>query len=212
MRKLCIGVLAILASAFAFAAEDDISYSMGLKVWNHRYFSDVGGASTRSERVNAPVISGSIRYKNYSFTASSLINTTYAFPENRLSSTNAAYAQRSDTDWAVGYTLWDRLTPFVGNKVITSDDIPTISIPFLGLSGFLPINEKSYISGTIAYSNMAKGIEGSTDNARYYMYDLTYSRAVSQNTFVNIGWRTHNFYKSYEALVGGIIAGVGFNF
>ena len=57
MRKLCIGVLAILASAFAFAAEDDISYSMGLKVWNHRYFSDVGGASTRSERVNAPALS-----------------------------------------------------------------------------------------------------------------------------------------------------------
>jgi len=212
MRKFYVVILSILLSKFAFAAENDIYYSMGLKVWNHRYFSDVGGAATRSERVNAPVISGSIRYKNYSFTASSLINTTYAFPENRLSSTYASYASRSDTDWAVGYTLWDRLTPIVGNKVITSDDIPTISIPFLGLSGFLPINEKSYISGTIAYSNMAKGIEGSTENANYSMFDLTYSRAVSQNTFVNIGWRRQNFSKSYTQMVEGIVAGVGFNF
>jgi hypothetical protein len=212
MRKLCIGVLALLASAFAFAAEDDISYSMGLKVWNHRYFSDVGGAATRSERVNAPVISGSIRYKNYSFTASSLINTTYAFPENRLSSTNASYAQRSDTDWAVGYTLWDRVTPILGNKVITSDDGPTATIPFLGLSGFLPINDQSNISGTLAYSNMARGIEGSTENANYSMFDLTYSRAVSPNTFVNIGWRRQNFSKSYTQLVEGIVAGVSFNF
>jgi hypothetical protein len=96
MKKILALSLA-LASMGAIAA-DDINYSMSLKVWNHRYFSDVGGASTRSERVNAPVLAASVKYKNYSLTASSLINTTYAFPENRLSSTNASYAQRSDTD------------------------------------------------------------------------------------------------------------------
>jgi len=212
MRKSLIIFLCILAPALALAAEDDINYSMSLKVWNHRYFSDLGGPSTRSERVNAPVISGSIRYKNYSFTASSLINTTYAFPENKLSSTYASYATRSDTDWAVGYTLWDKFTPIVGNKVITSDDVSTLTIPFLGLSGFLPINDQSYISGTLAYSNMAKGVEGSTENANYSMYDLTYSRSVYQNTFVNIGWRTQTFSKSYTQLIGGIVAGVSFNF
>ena len=207
----------ILALGFVLAsmgaiAEDDINYSMSLKVWNHRYFSDVGGASTRSERVNAPVLAASVKYKNYSLTASSLINTTYAFPENRLSSTNASYAQRSDTDQAVGYTLWDRVTPILGNKVITSDDGPTLTIPFLGVSGFMPINETSYVNGTVALSNLAKGIEGSTENGSYYMFDLTYSKSVAQNTFVNLGWRRQNFLKSYTANIEGIVAGVSFNF
>jgi len=100
----------------------------------------------------------------------------------------------------------------VGNKVITSDDVSTLTIPFLGLSGFLPINDQSYISGTLAYSNMAKGVEGSTENANYSMFDLTYSRAVSPNTFVNIGWRRQTFSKSYTSLIEGIVAGVSFNF
>jgi hypothetical protein len=200
----------ILALGFVLAsmgaiAEDDVKYSLGLKSWNHT----MTGPSRTSVTVNSPLVSGSIKYKDFSFTASSLLQTTYV-------STDQTYvmAVRTDTDYAFGYTVLERVTLLLGSKLITSPGVKDMTGVFYGVSAFQPINEEGYVYGTLAQSNSISNLDGLSGDGKYSLVDVGYGHVINKNTSLNIGYRQQIMTTVVDGkyTFGGVTFGVGFNF
>jgi hypothetical protein len=201
----------ILALGFVLAsmgaiAEDDVKYSLGLKNWNHT----MTGPERTSLTVNSPLVSGSIKYKDFSFTASSLLQTTYV-------STDQTYvmAVRTDTDYAFGYTIYDKVTLLIGSKTLSGTaGVKDMVGTFYGVSLAQPINDEGYVFGTFAQSNNISNLDGLSADGKFSLADVGYGHLVNKNTTLNIGYRQQIFTSAANSkyTLGGITFGVGFNF
>jgi hypothetical protein len=202
MKKiLALGL--VLASMTAFA-ENEVRYSFGLKSWNHTF----GTTSKTSLAVNSQLVSGSVKYKDYSFTASSLLQTTY------VDSGDNIIATRTDTDYAFGYTVFDKVTLILGSKTISGPRVRDMKGVFYGLSAAQPIYEQGYVFGTLAQSNNISNLDGLTADGKYSLVDVGYGHVINKNTALNIGYRQQIFTTAVndKYTLGGITFGVGFNF
>ena len=201
----------ILALGFVLAsmgaiAEDDVKYSLGLKNWNHT----MTGPERTSLTVNSPLVSGSIKYKDFSFTASSLLQTTYV-------STDQTYvmAVRTDTDYAFGYTIYDKVTLLIGSKTLSGTaGVKDMVGTFYGVSLAQPINDEGYVFGTFAQSNNISNLDGLSADGKFSLADVGYGHLVNKNTTLNIGYRQQIFTSAANSkyTLGGITFGVGFSF
>ena len=204
MKKILALGLLLVSMGWAHA-QDDVKYSLGLKNWNHT----LTGPSRTSLTVNSPLVSGSIKYKDFSFTASSLLQTTYV-------DTNQTYvmAVRTDTDYAFGYTVLERVTLLLGSKLITSPGVKDMTGVFYGVSAFQPINEEGYVYGTIAQSNSISNLDGLSGDGKYNLVDVGYGHVINKNTSLNIGYRQQIMTTVVDGkyTFGGVTFGVGFNF
>jgi len=150
MKK--ISALSLMLASMGALAQDDVKYSLGLKNWNHT----MTGPERTSVTVNSPLVSGSIKYKDFSFTASSLLQTTYV-------STDQTYvmAVRTDTDYAFGYTIYDKVTLLIGSKTLSGTaGVKDMVGTFYGVSLAQPINDEGYVFGTFAQSNNISNLDG----------------------------------------------------
>ena len=203
MKKiLALGL--VLASMVAWA-QDDVKYSMGLKIWNHTWT----GLSKPSMSVNSPLLSGSLKYKDFSLTASSLLQTSYV--DTGLTS---IYAVRTDTDYAIGYTLYDKLTFLVGSKTISGPDYSDMTGTLYGLTYVQPIHNEGFLYGTLVQSNNFSNLGGANANGKLSLADVGYGYVINKNTSLNIGYRQQILITSSDAkyTFGGATFGVGFNF
>ena len=200
----------ILASLLVFAsfgawAGDEVKYSLGLRGWSHTF----SAPSNTSVQVNSPLISGSIKYKDFSFTASTLMQTTYV-------NTSQSYvmAVRTDTDYAVGYTIYDNVTLLLGNKTISGPQVNDMVGIFYGVSLAQPIHDQGFIFGTFARSNSVSNLDGLTGSGTFNLYDLGYGHIIYKNTSLNIGYRQQVFTTAAndKYTFSGATFGVGFNF
>ena len=140
-NKLLIA-LAILACSSAVMANDDITYSFGLKSWHHNLKIDSNSASTASS-----IVSATARKGDYFVATSFLLPTVYSFSDS--------YIKRKDTDFAVGYALNSNFSALLGNKRIgvdSSDSSSTIKMSYLGLNAFTPVGESSFVFGQVTRS------------------------------------------------------------
>ena len=202
MKKILACVL--LFASFGVCADDDIKYSLGLKTWNHTFAT----SSKSSLTVNSPLVSGSVKYKDFSFTASSLLQTTY------VDSSNSVLATRTDVDYAFGYTVFDKVTLILGSKTISGPNVKDMVGMFYGLSAAQPIHEQGFVFGTLAQSNNVSNLDGLSADGKFSLVDVGYGHVINKNTTVNIGYRQQIFTTAVndKYTMGGITFGVGFNF
>jgi len=203
MKKIL--ALSLMLASMGALAQDDVKYSLGLKYWNHT----MTGPERTSVTVNSPLVSGSIKYKDFSFTASSLLQTTYV-------STDQTYvmAVRTDTDYAFGYTVFDKVTLILGSKTISGPNVKDMVGMFYGLSAAQPIHEQGFVFGTLAQSNNVSNLDGLSADGKFSLVDVGYGHVINKNTTVNIGYRQQIFTTAVndKYTIGGITFGVGFNF
>ena len=203
MKKIL--ALGLVLASMGALAQDDVKYSLGLKNWNHT----LTGPERTSVTVTSPLVSGSIKYKDFSFTASSLLQTTYV-------STDQTYVMgvRTDTDYAFGYTVLERVTLLLGSKLITSLGNKDMTGVFYGVSAFQPINEEGFVYGTLAQSNSISNLEGLSGDGKYSLVDVGYGYVINKNTSLNIGYRQQILTSAADRkfTFGGVTFGVGFNF
>ena len=202
MKKILACVL--LFASFGVCADDDIKYSLGLKIWNHTFATP----SKTSLTANSPLVSGSVKYKDFSFTASSLLQTTY------IDSSNSVLATRTDVDYAFGYTVFDKVTLILGSKTISGPNEKDMVGMFYGLSAAQPIHEQGFVFGTFVQSNNVSNLDGLSADGKFSLVDVGYGHVINKNTTVNIGYRQQIFTTAVnnKYTLGGITFGVGFNF
>jgi len=203
MKKIL--ALGLVLASMGAIAEDDIRYSFGLKSWNHTIVTP----SYSSLTVNSPLISGSIKYKDFSFTASSLLQTTYVNTSQTL-----VMGVRTDTDYAIGYTIFDRVTLLLGNKQITSPGVKDMTGVFYGATAFQPLNEADFVYGTMALSSSISNLDGLSGDGKYSLAEIGYGYSINKNTSINLGYRQQILTTPVndKYTLGGVTFGVGFNF
>ena len=202
-NKLLIA-LAILACSSAVMANDDITYSFGLKSWYHNLKVQNSSASTAS-----PIVSATARKGDYFVATSFLLPTTYSF--------DGYFVKRKDTDFAAGYALNSNFSALLGTKKITVDsydtswDISTIKMTYVGLNAFTSVGENSFVYGQVTRS--IKLTDSSvTDGSKttFTGYEAGYGYLLNKNTQLTIGYRSQKFANSGnpDTTLPGIIFGL----
>jgi len=225
MRKLCIGVLALLASAFAIA-DEDIKWSGSVKVWNasasiygwsnDRYYDTYSNASGN--------ISLTAKKKDWLFVASTLLPTGYSVD---YSSTVGGYLRRQDYDLAVGYSLLPNVSPLVGIKVVDykvdGSSPQTLTAPYIGLTGSQLLSDKYFLYGTVIYAPNATDSTVTTserpDKRTFLSYELGFGMPITGTTQLTFGYRAQDYASRhasrqiwYSDTIRGVIFGVNHNF
>jgi len=186
------------------ALAEDINYSFGIKDWLHIMRMPQGEAMA----TNGVVVTGSVKYKEYSLNVSSLLLTSYTLERSNT------HAQRLDRDIALGYTLSDRYTAFVGYKSIEQKTVGDATGIFYGISTFYPLGDAGHLHGTFAMSNAITGIDGINQDGRYRSVEFGYGYPLNPNTVFGIGYRQQQLITplSTEYNIGGAIVGLSVNF
>lgn len=202
MNKFIFGLFAAFFCMGSFA--EDINYGFGIKDWLHIMRMPQGEAMA----TNGSVVTGSVKYKEYSLNVSSLLLTSYTLERSNT------HAQRLDRDIALGYTLSDRYTAFVGYKSIEQKTVGDATGIFYGISTFYPLGDAGHLHGTFAMSNAITGIDGINQDGRYRSVEFGYGYPLNANTVFGIGYRQQQLITplSTEYNIGGAIFGLSVNF
>jgi predicted porin len=202
MNKFIFGLFAAFFCMGSFA--EDINYGFGIKDWLHIMRMPQGEAMA----TNGVVVTGSVKYKEYSLNVSSLLLTSYTLERSNT------HAQRLDRDIALGYTLSDRYTAFVGYKSIEQKTVGDATGIFYGISTFYPLGDAGHLHGTFAMSNAITGIDGINQDGRYRSVEFGYGYPLNPNTVFGIGYRQQQLITplSTEYNIGGAIFGLSVNF
>ena len=202
MNKFIFGLFAAFFCMGSFA--EDINYGFGIKDWLHIMRMPQGEAMA----TNGVVVTGSVKYKEYSLNVSSLLLTSYTLERSNT------HAQRLDRDIALGYTLSDRYTAFVGYKSIEQKTVGDATGIFYGISTFYPLGDAGHLHGTFAMSNAITGIDGTNQDGRYRSVEFGYGYPLNANTVFGIGYRQQQLITplSTEYNIGGAIFGLSVNF
>jgi hypothetical protein len=200
-NKLLIA-LAIAAWSSAVMADDDITYSFGLKSWFHNLQPDSKSQSTASS-----IVSATARKGDYFLATSFLLPTTYSF--------DSTYLKRKDTDFAAGYALNSNFSALLGTKRINVDQYSSgwnyskINITYLGLNAFTPVGESSFIFGQVTRSIKMTDTSDTTTKPTFTGYEGGYGYVVNKNAQLTVGYRTQKFTNGSDTTkLPGIIFGV----
>ena len=203
-NKLLIA-LVIAACSSAVMADDDITYSFGLKSWNHKFTQD----GTSTSNTNASILSITAKKGDYLITASTVMPTTYSFSGgNNLI--------RRDTDIALGYVLNSNISLIAGVKKLPYSTYTrstnttantTINMRYLGLNGFNAIGEQSFVYGT-ALKSISLTETGNADKSTFTSLEAGFGYVVNKNTQLTAGYRSQKFSDSSTTTLPGIIIGV----
>ena len=202
-NKLLIA-LAILACSSAVMANDDITYSFGLKSWYHNLKVQNSSASTAS-----PIVSATARKGDYFVATSFLLPTTYSF--------DGYFVKRKDTDFAAGYALNSNFSALLGTKKITVDsydtswEISTIKMTYVGLNAFTSVGENSFVYGQVTRSiNLTDSSVTDGSKSTFTGYEAGYGYLLNKNTQLTVGYRSQKFANSGnpDTTLPGIIFGL----
>jgi len=186
-NKLLVALAIAACSGGTFAADDDITYSFGLKSWYHTLKIPSTSSSTAS-----PIVSATARKGDYFVATSFLLPTTYSF--------DGYFVKRKDTDFAAGYALNSNFSALLGNKRITVDsydtswEISTIKMTYVGLNAFTSVGENSFVFGQVTRS--LKVTDSSiTDGSKttFTGYEAGYGYLLNKNTQFTVGYRSQKF-------------------
>jgi len=168
-RKLIASWLACFAIATPFASAygaDDMTVSLGLRFWDNKWTSwdyyapavaggfVIPGASENftSSSKAVPIPSVSVRYKDFLFSGSQFVNSSYGF----VGSSGAPFnSKRTETDLLAGYYVLPTLALTLGNKEIKQDfgigGNFKYSGPVLGAAASAPLTGGYSLYGNLGY-------------------------------------------------------------
>jgi len=205
-NKLLIA-LSIAACSTAVMADDETSYSFGIKNWNHT-FKD----KTTSSQTNASVLSATAKKGDYFVTTNFLMPATYSF--------GADSTWRKDSDIAVGWSVNSNVALLGGYKGVNSYSVNNgaisksvdFKITYVGINGFTSLNQDSFLYGTFTRSlNVNKSNAASTDpKVTFTNYEAGYGYVLNKTTQLSLGYRSQTFddTTSPKPVLSGLIFGV----
>lgn len=179
MKNLTIGKIAILAtflSAQSAWADDDISVSAGVRLWNVVWLGNgLEGKNVThldSGATIVPILVGSVRYKDFGFSASRFTSTSFTLTN---ANPNATFkTKRDELDLHASYYFLPGLSAGIGYK---ESDFSggTIKGPIFSLAGSAPLG-----AGIGLYANGAIGplkarFPSSSSAADYTLSELGFS-------------------------------------
>jgi hypothetical protein len=218
IAAVCLGVCA----SSAFAADDQIDYSLSIKSWNADVKVDLGAAGSGSTtKGNSPIIGLTARKGDYFASASTLLETSYNF--------NTATISRKDYDISVGYRATENVSVIGGYKALTMTDHSIANYVeehtgiYAGLAGFKLLNSTDFIYGNfwIAPNMTSSGTAAvdKMDNFKAQNYEIGFGRALTPSTQVTIGYRAQEMKtnnktqnRSEVYTMKGILVGLNVNF
>jgi len=203
-NKLSVAILIVASSSVAMA-NDDITYSFGLKSWYHNLRVENNSASTA-----APIVSATAKKGDFFLATSFLLPTTYSFDN--------FFVKRKDTDFAAGYSLNSNFSTLLGTKRINVDSYDTswssstIKMTYVGLNGFTAVGENSFVFGQVTRSLKVTD-SSATDGSKttFTGYEAGYGYVLNKNTQFTVGFRNQKFVTtgdSTNTTLPGFIFGV----
>ena len=202
--------LAISAFSNVVMADDKIDYSFGLKSWNNELKTANG---TNTDNASGTIVSATARKGDY-FLATSLFNpATYT-------QQSGDFMTRRDIDFALGYSLNSNFSALLGSKRVgirqysSGWSSSTISMTYLGINGFTPVGENTFIFGQVTRSIKLNdsSIYAVGVKTIFTGYEAGYGYILNKNTQLTVGYRDQKFAtnsSSYSsATLSGVIFGV----
>jgi hypothetical protein len=207
MKKLKFLIaLAFAACSTSVVADEGINYSFGLKSWNHK-LKTTGGSAT--ENTSATIVSATARKGDYFLATSFFLPTTYSL--------SGQYILRRDTDYALGYSLNSNFSALLGSKRVGVRQYNSgwtnsaINMTYLGLNGFTPIGENTFIYGQVTRS--IKLTDSSiTDGTKetFTGYEAGYGYVLNKSTQLTVGYRNQKFSTNNSNYVSNTLPGIIF--
>ena len=206
-NKLLIA-LAIAACSTVVMADDEINYSFGLKSWNNELKTANG---TNTENASATIVSATARKGDYFLATSFLTPVTY--PQQ-----SGNFMIRRDVDFALGYSLNSNFSALLGSKRVgvrqysSGWSSSSIDMTYLGLNGFTPVGENTFIFGQVTRS--IKLNDSSTYAAgvkvTFTGYEAGYGYIYNKNTQLTVGYRNQKFATNSSSYSSANLSGVIF--
>ena len=209
-NKLLIA-LAVAACSTVAMADDDISWSFSVKDWNHKFKESVysnNPSGTKTDNVNATILSVTARKGDYFVTANALTPTTYSF-------TYGSNMIRRDTDIALGYSLNSNISLLAGQKRLgtqlfyiddKSTTNSTLNIGYLGVNGFMSIREDIFLYGTLTKSYKTSD----TTFTGFQNTEVGLGYVLNNKTQLTVGSRYQKITSPFGTNLPGIIVGANF--
>lgn len=214
-----MATLVAMSSTLALA-DDEISYSLGMKTWNNAINVANTSSNVTTQSINAPLISLVIRKGDYFISASTLLESSYRY--------KTVWLARKDFDYALGYRLTDNISVLGGYKTIQVTDGSQTNWTdkntgyYVGASGFRMVGEQTYAYGNLSYMPSMKTSSTGTDyyrDQKMTTTELGLGYVLNKNTQLTGGYRyqTGDSYnitqsRSEKNTMRGILAGVNINF
>jgi hypothetical protein len=210
-KKQLLRALAVIAFTSSAVADDEINYSFSVKDWNHKFKESVysnNPSGTKTDNVNATILSVTARKGDYFITANALTPTTYSF-------TNGSNMIRRDTDIALGYSVNSNVSLLVGQKRLGSqlfyiDDKSTtnstLNIGYLGVNGFMSIREDMFVYGTLTKSYKTSD----TTFTAFQNTEVGLGYVLNNKTQLTVGSRYQKLTSPFGTNLPGIIVGANF--
>ena len=205
----------LLLGAFAInAAHAEQRLTFGAKLLAAGWNGDNGAGRTDFESDEGGQFGLNISYKLDKFyTGLNLQRGEYNFKDNapdkftlagRVPSSKVKI-QQSDMDLLVGYYFWSQVSLFVDIKSVTNNwlDEPYEQSFFglgLGVSGYIPVNEKWTLFGSFGFIGNGK-IEDNNDNkvgdGNSWALEAGTVYTINDRHFLNAGIKTRNYSFEY---------------
>ena len=202
MHKLAILAMVLLSQPAM--ADDDISVSAGIRLWNLNYQGN-GNAAGRtlaigsrlvtnndSGRELAPILVGSIRYKEFGLSASHFVKTSFLLTDTIQTST----VDRKESDIHASYFFLPGLSAGIGYKRVDLNDKlgtnPKIDGPIVSVSGAAALGSGFGLYGTLALGKLKADSSFNTSNVAYTLSDvgLVYSfDGMMKGLSLTLGYR-----------------------
>lgn len=220
MRKVSKIALLCLAAitCSAHAEGDDVKLSGAFKIWAAQFKTHNGDTSATNSTGNLSMTAS----KNDVFvTFSTLLPASYNFDQS------GTYMKRSDTDIAVGWRVSQPIALVLGHKNLSysgnvDNSTGNMLTTYAGLSGFLPLNEKSYVYGTglLSLSSKDTGLDTTKYDQTNHFNSLEFGYAYyfTNTTQFTAGYRLQTIKSSLlngsseTDRIGGVIFGANVNF
>ena len=179
MEKSTFGKITILATCALVQpawADDDISVTAGVRLWSVEWLGNgLEGRSVThldSGATTVPILVGSVRYKDFGFSASRFMSTSFTLANANPQATFRT--KRVELDLHASYYFLPGLSAGIGYK---ESDFSggTVKGPIFSLAGSAPLG-----SGIGLYANGAIGplkarFPGANSNANYTLSELGFS-------------------------------------
>jgi hypothetical protein len=210
MKRVVLISWALCSAGAAFAQDETLSVSAGLRAWNtdwttFSYFvqnnKNLALTQVTANAKTALIPSVSVRYGAFRGTLSALTSTSYSFDDGTA-------GKRSEFDANVGYSVLPGLAVTLGYKSMTQSGNAGSyrpSGPVLGLSASAPIGEGLAIYGSLGLGRLkTRSSDKIQFKAEYGLTEvgLSYALTTDQPRWTLTGGYRMQVLRSKDALEG----------
>lgn len=219
-NKLLIALAITAFTGGAFAADDEIKYSVAVKSWNNTFNVANRTTNINTQGNNSPIVTLTAVKGDYFVSANYMLESSYRY--------RTVWLSRKDYDYSVGYRYTNNLSFIGGQSVQKFKDgsqtnwVETATSYFLGVSGFEMLTDKIFVTGNYKHIPSFKVSTTGTDyyrDMKGFSSEIGLGYVLNNTTQLTAGYRyqqskLYNITQSRNETntMRGLLAGVNVNF